>query len=326
MLEEEFLVLLEVRALARTWSEMISLSAFVRNKYTMCGHISLRYCCIVTKGGTFFEALTIGDCDPIQRPIAPGHAIVHKTTQRHAGAPTTSGVRDILVIFLTCRRPDTSERSSNTWGVERAMRLQSIAKELPRDKLIPCMRLAKINDPTNSEVPYWLGVHLLQGDMDDPSDERWAEICEGVESLKLSTLLNPADARAHYHLGMGISTRHKYAMRTKRANLLPPPREAAESLMHAFETAIQLERICIRASCENGINLAAAFLTLGDFMARLNDFEKAIAFLLKVEDAVRESGDFQTNWAQSMLQEVSSLLDYCKRASEEKLKEVSLVK
>ncbi|KAL9183563.1 hypothetical protein ACHAXT_004419 [Thalassiosira profunda] len=272
-----------------------------------------------TGGGTFLEALTVGDGEHIQRPIAPGHAIVHKTTQRHAGAPTTSGIRDILVIFLTARRPLHVENDANTWNVERAMRLQSIAKEeLSREKLLPSLQLARENDPVNSEVPYWLGVHLIQGDMSDPSDARWKEICRGVESLQASALLNPADARAHYHLGMGISTRHKYAMRTKRAHLLPPPKEAAESLVEAFETAIQLERKCERAGCQNEINCAAAYLALGDFMARLKSFDKAMPYLNQVETTIREAGDIGENWARNMLEEVDGMLAYCEKESAKK--------
>jgi len=278
-----------------------------------------------TGGGTFFEALTVGDVDYIQRPIQPGHAIIHHTTQRHAGAPTTSGVRDILVIFLTARRPEVSTNAENTWRIERGMRLQSIAKELTRDKLIPCLKLAKNNDPRNSEIPYWLGVHLLQGDMNAPSGKRWDEICEGIDSFKLSTFLNPADARAHYHLGMAISTRHKYAMRTKRAHLLPPANEAAESLIQALETAIRLERKCVGAGCGNGLNLAAAFLALGDFMARLNDFDKAVTYLNQVEDTIRREGDIDQNWAKPMLHEVSTMLDYCTKAAMEKSNEASVV-
>ena len=101
------------------------------------------------------------------------------------------------------------------------MRLQTIAKQLPREKLILCLALARENDPTNSEMSYWLGVHLLQGDSSDESDDRWKEICRGVENLESATKLSPTDARAHYHLGMAIATRHKYAMRTRRAHLLP---------------------------------------------------------------------------------------------------------
>jgi tetratricopeptide (TPR) repeat protein len=273
-----------------------------------------------TGGGTFFEALTVGENECIQRPIAPGHAIIHKTTQRHAGAPTTSGVRDILVIFLTARRAIKSVNHEYAWRIERAMRLQSIGKELDRDKHISSLRLARGNDPTNSEIPYWLGVNLIEGDMNDESDERWTEISQGVESLHQSTMLNPADARAHYHLGMAISTRHKYAMRTKRTNLLPPAKEAGENLINAFESAISLERKCVKAGCENGINLSAAYLALGDFMARLKSFDKAIMYLNQVEAAIEEAGDTDKGWAQSMLDEVSSILEYCNSEIAEKMK------
>ncbi|KAL3807273.1 hypothetical protein ACHAXA_004089 [Cyclostephanos tholiformis] len=276
-------------------------------------------------GGTFFEALTVGDGENIQLPSAPGHAIIHKTTQRHAGAPTTSGVRDILVIFLTARRAVISDNNENTWRIERAMRLQSIGKELDRDKLILSLRLARENDPTNSEVPYWHGVHLIQGDMNEESDDRWTEITQGVESLKLSTLLNPADARAHYHLGMAISARHKYAMRTKRAHLLPPAKEAGESVIDALETAIRLERKCTEAGCENGINISAAYLALGDFMARLKSYDRAITYLNQVEGIIGETGDMDKRWAQSMLEEVLSLTEYCKREAANKM-EPSLVR
>eukprot|EP00577_Skeletonema_sp_RCC1716_P001218 CAMPEP_0113379404 /NCGR_PEP_ID=MMETSP0013_2-20120614/4206_1 /TAXON_ID=2843 ORGANISM="Skeletonema costatum, Strain 1716" /NCGR_SAMPLE_ID=MMETSP0013_2 /ASSEMBLY_ACC=CAM_ASM_000158 /LENGTH=883 /DNA_ID=CAMNT_0000261673 /DNA_START=261 /DNA_END=2912 /DNA_ORIENTATION=- /assembly_acc=CAM_ASM_000158 len=265
-----------------------------------------------TGGGTFFEALTVGDGDDyIQRPSAPGHAIIHKTTQRHAGAPTTSGVRDILVIFLTARQPEKSEIEEVTWRVERAMRLTPLAKQLSREKLISCLKLATKNDPTSHALPYALGVHLTQeGDMNDPSDERWEEICQGVESFERSIVLNPADARAHYNLGMALSDRHKYAMRTRRMHLLPPPQEAAESLINALETAIQLEIKCDEAGCSNGINIAEAFLTLGDFVLRLKNFDLARLYLNQVEECIKGVGDTGEDWAQSMLQQVSAMLDY----------------
>ena len=263
------------------------------------------------EGGTFFEALTVGDSDYIQRPSAPGHAIVHKTTQRHAGAPTLSGIRDILVIFLTARQSEKSEIDELTWRVERAMRLTPLAKELTRDKLVPCLKLATRNDPTSHALPYALGVHLTQeGDMDDPSNERWEEICQGVESFERSIVLNPADARAHYNLGMALSARHMYAMRTRRMHHLPPPQEAAESVINALETAIELEIKCDEAGCSNGFKLAEAYLTLGDFILRLKNFVLARTYLNQVEDSIKRAGDINEDWAQSMLQQVSSMLDY----------------
>jgi hypothetical protein len=144
-----------------------------------------------TGGGTFLEGLSRDDISCIQRPFSPGHALLHHTTARHAGAPTTSGIRDILVIFLTARHPPDMSTAKNTYRIERPMRLQTIAKQLPRGKLIPCLELARENDPTNSEMSYWLGVHLLQGDSSDESDLRWNEICRGVDTLKTATELNP---------------------------------------------------------------------------------------------------------------------------------------
>jgi len=266
-----------------------------------------------TGGGTFFEGLAEDDnMSCIQRPVSPGHAILHHTTARHAGAPTTGGIRDILVIFLTARHPQDRSRAENTYRIERPMRLQTIAKQLPREKLIPCLVLARENDPKNSEMSYWLGVHLLQGDSSDESDDRWKEICRGVENLESATKLSPTDARAHYHLGMAIATRHKYAMRTRRAHLLPPAAEAAASLIAAFESAVRLEKRCERAGCKNGINVAAAYLSLGDFMTRLKNYSKALEYLCQVESAIKDAGDIEENWATSMLDEVSAITDFCR--------------
>jgi tetratricopeptide (TPR) repeat protein len=269
-----------------------------------------------TGGGTFLEALTIGDDETVRRPVAPGHALLHRTTQRHAGAPTTSGIRDILVIFLTARRPEIPLHNEFTYGIETAMRLQTMAKELQsRADLIRTIDLARSYDPMNSEMSYWLGVHLMQGDSDNPSDERWEEVCRGVEALEAAIELNPADARAHYHLGMAISARHKYAMRTKRAHLLPPAADAAGRIIEAFEEASRLESKCEHAGCKNGINIAAGYLSLGDFMARLRSFEKAIKYLSQVEITLGNAGQLDEPWARGMLEEMQRVKTYCESES-----------
>ena len=93
-------------------------------------------------------------------------------------------------------------------------------------------------------------------------------------------------------------------------HLLPPAQVAADSLIHALETAIQLERKCDKAGCNNGINLAEAFFTLGDFVLRLKGFVEARTYLNQVEDSIRGFGHIDENWAQAMLEEVSAMLDY----------------
>lgn len=123
---------------------------------------------------------------------------------------------------------------------------------------------------------------------------------------------------------MAIATRHKYAMRTKRAHLLPSPGEAAETLIYAFETAIQLENVCDEAGCKNGINIPAAYLALGDFMGRLKNYHKALEYLSQVEGAITATGDLDEEWASSMLDEVASVANFC-RTELQKLQDPSLV-
>ena len=264
-------------------------------------------------GGTFVEALAAGDDEAVLRPTKAGHALLHRTTERHAGAPTTSGIRDILVIFLTARLPETVVQNEHTYGVETGMRLQSMAKQLDREKCLHGLQLGRSCDPKNSEMSYWLGVHLLQGDSNDPTDERWDEICRGVETLERAVELNPADARARFHLGMAISTRHKYAMRTKRAHLLPPAADAASLMIQSFEEAIRLEKRCDEAGCKNGINLAASYLTLGEFMASLRKFDLATKYLSQIERTLSEAGDLNTPWAGDILETSHKIMSYCER-------------
>ena len=59
-------------------------------------------------------------------------------------------------------------------------------------------------------------------------------------------------------------------------------------------------------------------------MARLRDPDKAIVYLNQVEEHIDMEQDGNTNWVHSMLDEVNSMLDYCKTESMKK-KEASLV-
>ncbi len=59
-------------------------------------------------------------------------------------------------------------------------------------------------------------------------------------------------------------------------------------------------------------------------MARLKSFDKAIPYLNQVEEAIERAGDLDKTWSSSMLEEVSSVLDFCKR-EEAKKQEASLV-
>ena len=55
-----------------------------------------------TGGGTFFENQLLGheEAEPL-KPSGIGHCLAHSAAERHAGAGTTAGVRDILVLFVS---------------------------------------------------------------------------------------------------------------------------------------------------------------------------------------------------------------------------------
>ena len=130
--------------------------------------------------------------------------------------------------------------------------------------------------------------------------------------MRKSAAYSPSDARTYYHLGMALAARHKFAMRERLAHLLPPPAVVAEEIERAFCMAIRLESQCAAAGCKNGFNVAAAYLSLGEFMARLRNFKKGAEYLERVEDIVVSNGEEGEVWARPMLEEVSSILAYCR--------------
>ena len=56
-------------------------------------------------------------------------------------------------------------------------------------------------------------------------------------------------------------------------------------------------------------------------MARLRDPDKAIVYLNQVEEHIDMVQDGNTNWVHSMLDEVNSMLEYCKNESMKKKEE-----
>jgi len=55
-------------------------------------------------GGTFFENQLLGPTAEHIKPLRPsgvGYCLAHSASERHAGAGTTTGVRDILVLFVS---------------------------------------------------------------------------------------------------------------------------------------------------------------------------------------------------------------------------------
>ena len=209
-------------------------------------------------GGTFLERLVNNKYgnDVIQRPCGPGHALIHSATERHAGAPTTSGIRDILVLFLTTRQ------DSAATGIERGHRLKSLIERSPIPVRTDCLRLATKENPLDGDAFMWLGLNELNGDRNDPN--RWDEINASVEHLKIAARLSPCSGRVRYFLGMALDARIKIfrQLRDIRCDDELDVEKEMESTVNELERCLRIESECKKAGCTNDIDEAAVLLKL----------------------------------------------------------------
>lgn len=147
-------------------------------------------------GGTFFDGLlTVSDPDDcVLKPCGPGHAVAHRGTERHAGAPTTAGIREILVLFVTSMEPSMIERSRH---------VREMADSTVR---LEANRLAAHVNPDDAEAHFWTGLHFLQPE----------SLKESIRYLERAAQLCPTDSRTFLYLGIAYS-KSKEVIKAKRA-------------------------------------------------------------------------------------------------------------
>jgi len=307
-------------------------------------------------GGTFFEDLiceatgkdSVDDsdddnyCSPILRPVATGHAVAHWSTKRHAGAPTISGTRDILVFFLTQRKAtktndNISPQKAAFSGIERSFNLKLKGQELTGEMALRCLNLAIDETPFDGQAHSLKGVHLIRGTNDretsateEKEEQRWQELNQSVYHLIRATECAPFDARISCHLGTAYRQRWMFAQRTQKMELLASSSSPSSSPMSSDPKDDQQqegEELCKAIEFlqralflhqryrEYGIssdfddNAALAMLTLGEVLMQLERYDDAIRCLSKVESnsraAKRDIGDV-------MRQHINSLIAHCK--------------
>ena len=118
----------------------------------------------------------------IVRPLGPGHAVAHRSTERHAGAPTKTGIRELLVVFLTLRphpsnnatkrssfllAGDMDKHQDDLVGVERAFYLKNLVQQpqipiLPTTTQARCYQWATQNCEVDGEALFWVGYFQVQ--------------------------------------------------------------------------------------------------------------------------------------------------------------------
>jgi len=194
-------------------------------------------------GGTFFESLATNL--PIRLPKGTGYAIGHSSEERHAGAPTKHGIREILVIFLTTRPRHKNQRAP---AQEQRARLKGMLQSWSDvANRIECLREAYHQMAFDGEMHLYLAHDLIQVGLMD----------EAMSHLFQARQLSPFDARAQFHLAQCLS----------KKGISP-----GESL----EKTILLESAYVNAGIKPLNDWIEARMVLGTYLAQTGLYKDAL--------------------------------------------------
>jgi len=246
-------------------------------------------------GGTAFENQfgEVGS-QPL-KPVGPGHALSHLSSERHAGSCTTKGVRDILVIFITATNADSSSVHWPTAPrMERCARLKAKARgESQRfDNAVDAalcraayQRLAAESFPGDGEAWHYLGMALRDYHLAEGSDDASGIIKQlSLDCLLLAAELTPCDGRLFNNLGLLFG--QLYTEQNRQAYF--------DQAQQCYNKSEVLHRAAQLAGCDIGREYDASILNHGLFLANLDRFHEAadvLARATRISDFWRVKGD-----------------------------------
>jgi hypothetical protein len=223
------------------------------------------------------------------QPCQAGGAVAHFSSERHAGAATTSGVRDILVIFVLSTDPSAL----------RAPRLKNCLPHCQGD--VECRvrhhYLASRADPYDGEALLYVATALLEWASSQKNEKSLLQIA--MECLFRASELCPCDARVWNNLGL---TMGRLVHQHGRTNLA-----AQAELAHA--TCLRLLLRTSQAGCEVSSDIDACRLNFGLFVSKLDRFEQAAELL---EPPARKASQDPSN---RLAAQAETLFHYCKGRS-----------
>eukprot|EP00956_Cyclotella_meneghiniana_P005860 scaffold7663_cov68-Cyclotella_meneghiniana.AAC.9 len=254
-------------------------------------------------GGTFFERQLLSlsswnesyiETDPSRlvkplKPLGAGHALAHFSSDRHAGAATTGGVRDILVLFIAAEVIQTGvDLFQRTPRWEQSARLKAAARsyckqcfpsgdgvENTNGELI-CrvqhLRLAIDAVPNDGEAFHYLGMALSEFEDSSSLDLAIACLQEGVK-------YTPCDARLYNNIGLVWEKKLVQC----NSNNVSKIHIIHDKIKSAYETAIGINSICTRIGCDVRIDFERACLNFGLYLSYQDDFQGAVDILERIQ-------------------------------------------
>lgn len=273
-------------------------------------------------GGTFFEDQLSGRVDPSgglvgNEPLKPsgsGHALAHHSCSRHAGAATTGGVRDILVLFVAVKGV------TGPAGWEVGSRLKANARRhRPRCGDARTRALARVLhhrmaiDESRVDGEAWqhLGMAILDCHEAEPQGTRPLELAAAC--LGRATELTPNDGKLWNNVAVAFE-RLLHALQDRSPDRLESER-LDERIIAAYRRALSVHSACREAGCDVEGDYESACLNYGLYLSRKDDFAGAVEVLSKIEravDSLKEGGPDLTI-RQRVMADAMSLLMFCRK-------------
>lgn len=162
---------------------------------------------------------------PLKPMGGPGHALLHHSSDRHAGASTRRGVRDILVFFLTASKSDLSLDESQyppTPLLEQAARLKSTA----RPQCEECLVRSNQDDDDSSNAYFWQPLA--------------SAVCRSRYQY-LAVQAIPTDGEAWQYLGMALWDIHQ-SLGIMIQSQMPNDQESRHELVKDLDAVVEQQQ------------------------------------------------------------------------------------
>lgn len=298
-------------------------------------NIMLNDHCEFDGGGTFFEQQLLSlsswnesyvetDAPTLVGPLKPlgaGHALAHFSSDRHAGAATMEGVRDILVLFIAVAR----EELTNQTGVklsqrvprwEQSARLKTTARSYCKQcfpsgdrentigELICRMqhlRLAIDAVPNDGEAFHYLGMALSELDDSTSIDLAIACLQEGIK-------YTPCDARLYNNIGLVWEKKLAQCNSNNGGEM----QIIHDKITSAYETAIAINSICTRIGCDVRSDFERACLNFALYLSYQDDFQSAIRLLERIQP-ITSGSESRSPESLRVSDDARSLLLFCRK-------------
>ena len=275
-------------------------------------------------GGTFFENQLLplitrnnhtNEIVPL-KPVGPGHAIAHYSNERHAGAATFEGIRDILVIFLMVTHRCGDVQKAPRWLCN--ARLKAAARTYGstftnEDQLICRLlhhRLAIDELIDDGEAWHYLGMALLDYNDHFQLSTFNSTVELGVSCLRESIKRTPCDGRLYNNLSLALE-RISYSCNPDSSTI----EDLREEIAMTYQKSLLLLTACKQIGCDVDVDYASLSLNYGLYLSKLDKFYLAIDVLSRIVPEKYTSIDNQNildPTTERVVKDATCLMSFCK--------------